>query len=69
MALAPTTILFGGGYNRRVGADVARAAGVSPATISRWKRNPKMIPLGKLQILCRNLKLSDEDIIALVRSR
>lgn len=66
---APTTILFGGGYSRRMGVDVARAAGVSPATITRWKRNPKMIPLGKLQILCRNLRLSDDEIIALVRSR
>jgi len=69
MALAPTTILFGGGYNRPVYANIAKAVGVSPATITRWKANPKMIPLGNLQTLCRVRKLTDEEIIAIVRGR
>lgn len=69
MAVAPTTILFGSGCNRPVYSNIAKACGVAPATITRWKANPKLIPLGNLQTLCRVRELTDEEIIAIVRSR
>lgn len=69
MALAATTIIFGGGTNRPVQASIARAVGVSPSTISRWKENPKLIPLGDLQTLCRIRGLTDEQIVKIIRER
>ena len=69
MSVAPTTILFTDRSIRLVARDIAKACGVAPSTISRWKKDPKMIPLGNLQTLCRVRKLTDEEIIAIVRSR
>ena len=69
MAVAPTTILFTDRGVRLVYQDIAKACGVAPSTITRWKANPKLIPLGNLQTLCRVRELTDEEIIAIIRSR
>ena len=41
-------------------AALARAVGVSPGTIARWRKNEEVIPFGKVQDLARvqGLKLS-----------
>ena len=41
-------------------AALARAVGVSPGTIARWRRNEEVIPWGKIQALAKvqGLKLS-----------
>ena len=69
MKAPPTTILFTDSNVRLVYRDIAKACGVSPSTITRWKEDPKLIPLGNLQTLCRIRKLSDEEILSIVRSR
>lgn len=69
MALAPETILFGSESIRIVSSDLAKAVGVDPSTITRWKREPKLIPLGKLQRLCRARHLTDDQILQIVKAR
>lgn len=41
-------------------AALARAVGVSPGTISRWRKNEEVIPLGKVLALAKvqGLKMS-----------
>lgn len=69
MALASTTIIFGGSINHPVYANVAKAVGVSKSTMTRWKANPDIIPLGHFKRLCRVRELSDEQIIKIIRGK
>lgn len=61
----PTAEILFGGKIRINQADLARAVGVAPMTITNWKRNPAKIPKGKLDILIRCNNLTNEEILAL----
>lgn len=50
-------------------AELSRILGVSPRTISNWKRNPDTIPLGMFRRLAQVRRLSDEEIVESVRRR
>lgn len=69
MALAATTIIFGGSIKRPVRTELAKSIEVSEATIYRWKADPDLIPLGKFKRICRNLDLTDEQILQIVKAR
>ena len=45
---------------------LAECTGVSRQTILKWKKNPEIIPAGKLRILMRELHMPDEDKLAFI---
>lgn len=49
--IAVETLLTGGSYTNS--AALARAVGVSKATISRWKKDASTMPLGKAKELAK----------------
>ncbi len=55
-----TEILFGDEITEVNRPRLAKALGVSNNTLGRWKKDPDKIPVGKLKIWCRVLKLTDE---------
>lgn len=67
--VATTTILFGGGVNRPVYSNLAKAVGVNPGTITKWRGNPDSIKLGDLRTLCRVRGLTDEEILRVVKGK
>lgn len=59
--MSEVEILFGDGLTKVNRPALAKALGVSNQTLTRWKRDPGMIPVGKLKIWCRVLRLTDEE--------
>lgn len=57
-------IIFGKTIRWRNG-DLAKAVGVSPTTITNWQRDPSKIPKGKLDILIKCCRLTNEEILAI----
>lgn len=49
--------------------EMARLAGVNPATISRWRKNPGSIPWNKMRILVRIRGLTAEDLMKMAKER
>ena len=46
--IAIGTILFGDSITAPKDTYIAKAIGVSPATVGRWKRDPDKMPFGKV---------------------
>ena len=49
--------------------EMARLAGVNPATISRWRKNPGSIPWDKMKRIIRIRGLSAEDLMEMAKER
>lgn len=49
--------------------EMARLAGVNPATISRWRKNPGSIPWDKMKQIIKIRGLSAEDLMKMVKER
>lgn len=61
----PTVEILFGDKIRVNQKDLAKAVGVTPMTITNWRRNPASIPKGKLDILIRCCRLTNEEILAM----
>lgn len=59
--MTTSEILFGTKLHPVSVTELSRIAGVSKATICNWKRNPDSIPLGKLKLIVRARRLSEEE--------
>lgn len=62
-------ILFGTKIRRAHGPTLAKAIGVSPDTIRRWRNNPDLIPYGKLKLLIRVQNIPDDQVQTLMRMK
>lgn len=62
-------MLFGTKLNPVNQEELARRVGVGKSSISRWKKNPEMIPWGKMKLLIRARGLTGEDIAKIAKER
>lgn len=53
-----------GGTNK---SKLAKRINASRTTISNWHENPSMITLGNLRILVRELHLTDDEVLKIVK--
>ena len=47
--------------------EMARLTGTSQATISRWKKNPGLIPWSKMKLLIRLRGISQDDLMKMAK--
>lgn len=62
-------IILGDKYTRGNGEDIAKALGVSVSTIRRWRKNPELIPYGKMRLLCRLRDIPEDRCARLLKGR
>ena len=63
--IAPVSLLFGYGPNAPKQAALGEAAGIKPASMSRYKKNPDLIRFRDLKSLVKARKLTDQEILML----
>lgn len=49
--------------------ELSKAVGVSPGTIRNWKKDPNLIPWGKMKIIARIRRLTAEDLEKMTKER
>lgn len=47
--------------------EMARMVGVNPSTISRWRKDPGLIPWNKMQLLIRIRSLTADDLMRMAK--
>lgn len=67
--MTASELIFGSGTSTRTGAAWGRLFGVSRETVRKWREDPGLIRLRDLRTIVRVKKMSDEDIVKLVRGR
>ncbi len=63
------TLLLGDKYTKGNGEEIAKAVGVNVSTIRRWRKNPELIPYGKMRIICRLRDIPEERCVRLLIGR